>query len=277
MKIFTETEKWRDPWFRGLSAPAKILWWYLCENCNKIGVVDLDLKLATFDCGLKITPEHILELGDRVEHVSDKKFFIPQFIFFQNGNLSPNSPPHKKVIQLVEQFGLIKDGPVFRYPNARVLTELSDIQQIYYPKATLGLPTRKEEERNGKGKGTREECVQYCQEQGLTASDGEWFYDKCVGNGWKNSGVQIVDWKATVRAWAKIPCFPSQKAATGTGKISNMEMVVMKKNLDELEAKLHTLEGQYDAHQSWTASDIAERKRLKGIISELKTKLGILQ
>ena len=62
-----------------------------------------------------------------------------------------------------------------------------------------------------KSKGTREDVVAYCQGEGLTPDDGEWFFDKAEGCGWKNNGKAIVDWRATVRAWKRSKYFPSQK------------------------------------------------------------------
>lgn len=56
-----------------------------------------------------------------------------------------------------------------------------------------------------------EECVAYCVEIGLPADDGQWFYDKAEGSGWKNGGQPIKDWKATIRAWKKAGYMASQR------------------------------------------------------------------
>jgi hypothetical protein len=45
----------------------------------------------------------------------------------------------------------------------------------------------------------------------LPQSDADWFYWKCEGNGWKNGGQPILDWRATVRAWERGKFFPSQR------------------------------------------------------------------
>lgn len=67
--------------------------------------------------------------------------------------------------------------------------------------------------RTNKARGTQAEVVALCAELGLSDDDGEWFFLKAEGCGWKNGGKSIVDWRATVRAWQKAGHFPSQKQA----------------------------------------------------------------
>jgi len=82
-KRFTDTEKWRDPWFRKLSSPAKQLWIYLLDQCDKIGLVEIDLTLASLDCGQEITNTHLSELASRIEDCGNGKHLITKFIHFQ--------------------------------------------------------------------------------------------------------------------------------------------------------------------------------------------------
>lgn len=72
----------------------------------------------------------------------------------------------------------------------------------------------KPHDKKSKGKGTLDELKAYSVEIGMPASDGEWCFDKWEGNGWKNDGKQIADWKATMRAWKKVNCLASQKSGT---------------------------------------------------------------
>ena len=50
--------------------------------------------------------------------------------------------------------------------------------------------------------------------EGLPVSDADYFWNKCEGNGWKNGGNSIKDWRATVRSWKAASYLPSQKART---------------------------------------------------------------
>lgn len=117
MKRFTETNKWRDAWFRKLSAPAKLVWIYMTENCDQVGMIELDLKLLSDDCGCKITEGHLAELGDRVQKVCDDRFFIPKFIYFQYGELTPTCAPHRSILKMVEIHKLTRDGILYFHPK----------------------------------------------------------------------------------------------------------------------------------------------------------------
>jgi len=62
-----------------------------------------------------------------------------------------------------------------------------------------------------KRKGSLEECIGFCKEIGLPESDGEWFFNKCEGNGWTNNKQPIKDWRATIRAWRSTGYMASQR------------------------------------------------------------------
>jgi len=64
---------------------------------------------------------------------------------------------------------------------------------------------------NTRARGSLEELEKFCLEIGLPATDGEWFFNKCEGNGWLNSGKAIKDWRATIRAWKTAGYLPSSK------------------------------------------------------------------
>lgn len=139
MKRFSESLKWQDPWFRRLSAPAKLLWFYALDHCDNVGIVELDLEFVSRDCGLKVTDTHIAELGNRLEGIGELKYFIPKFIGFQYGKLSAACPAHKKVIQAIENHCITQDSLGYHYPNARVTVTLQDKKR-----------TGKEEDKEGK-------------------------------------------------------------------------------------------------------------------------------
>lgn len=126
MKRFTETTKWRDPWFRRLSPPAKLLWQYLTDNCSNIGLVELDLDAAKFDIGIAINEKHLTELSDRVQALGNGKYFIPKFIPFQYGVITSNCPAHKPIIKAIDQHQLIHTEIGYQYPSDRVSNTLQD-------------------------------------------------------------------------------------------------------------------------------------------------------
>lgn len=117
MKRFTETNKWTDPWFRRLSGSAKLLWFYLTDNCNAIGLIDLDFAFASNDCAQPIEEKHLAELGDRVQLLQENKVFLPMFIGSQYGELSPKCLPHKSILKLAALHKITKHGHRYKFPN----------------------------------------------------------------------------------------------------------------------------------------------------------------
>lgn len=52
---------------------------------------------------------------------------------------------------------------------------------------------------------------EFARGKGVSLLDADWFFFKCVGNGWTNSGQPIRDWKATLLCWFRAGWLPSQK------------------------------------------------------------------
>ena len=85
-KRFTDTNKWRNEWFRTLPLKAKLSWIYICDECESHGLMKMDYGLATFQLGFTITKEIITDwFKDKIYHLDDEKFIIVQFFEFQYG------------------------------------------------------------------------------------------------------------------------------------------------------------------------------------------------
>jgi hypothetical protein len=118
VKRFVVTTRWSDPWFRRLSPVAKLLWSYLTDHCDCVGLIDLDVESAAFHIGAPVQEKHLTELSSRLQRTIDGKLFIPRFIPFQYGTLSETCPAHKPVLKLVHLRQLSTDGTGYQYPNA---------------------------------------------------------------------------------------------------------------------------------------------------------------
>jgi hypothetical protein len=218
MKRFTDTLKWQDPWFRRLSSQSKLLWFYLVDHCDNIGLVDLDLNLVSSDCGTKITDAHISELSDRVQVLDDGKVFITKFIPFQYGTLSEACVPHKKVIQAVKYHSLTQTFNGFLYPTARVGSTLLRRVIDRANNKEENKEENKDKDRTTRARGTFEEVSEFCKEIGLFPRDVEYIWNNWEANGWKRSGKPIKDWKATIRAWKAQKFLPSQRTPSPDDK-----------------------------------------------------------
>jgi len=124
LKRFVETTRWDDPWYRNLSPLAKNLWDWVTDKCSLIGIIDLDLKAASFHIGARITEKHLDEIKSRLKTVPPGKWLIKQFVRFQYGQLSEGCPAHKPVLKALKQCPLEVSEIAYPYPNATLAVGL---------------------------------------------------------------------------------------------------------------------------------------------------------
>ena len=125
-KRFTDTDKWDDPWFAELSPEYKLLWLYLCDKCNQVGIIDYSKRITEFNIGMAIDINDFVEKSEnRVVKLRNGKLFLTKFLDFQVGTVSEKSPAHKPIIKLIEQNPEILEYPI-PYPSARVVDTLED-------------------------------------------------------------------------------------------------------------------------------------------------------
>jgi len=141
LKRFTETNKWRMPWFRRLSPAAKLFYQYSEDNCDNAGVIDPDFELATFQIGQPIKEDVIAEFGDRMQRLPNGKFWLTEFIREQFGEMTGTTNLQKSAIKLIIFHGL--KYPIPSSENRQALPKPSHSPPIALPK-----PVSK-----GKGKG----------------------------------------------------------------------------------------------------------------------------
>ncbi len=129
MKRFTETNKWRDPWFQALSHGEKLLFLYLIDNCDNAGFYEENVRETCFH--LDINPKQyeaaLKGLGRGIKGASGW-LWIRRFLFHQkNSELDPvKNPAHRQIVLILkEQSERFKGVPEF--------------QQLLAP--TKGLPS----------------------------------------------------------------------------------------------------------------------------------------
>ena len=109
-KRFTDTEKWRKGFIRGLQGPYKLLWLYILDECDHAGIWHVELDVASVRIGASIDEQGAIEaLGNHIVPFGDnKKWFIPDFVAFQYGELNTTNRVHQSVIRQLERYGLYK-------------------------------------------------------------------------------------------------------------------------------------------------------------------------
>jgi len=155
-KRFTDTEKWKKPFIRGLQGAYKLLWLYICDDCDHAGIWQVDMDVAQIRIGEKI------DLNEAIKSFEDKiiifdsgnKWFIPSFVEFQYpSGLNPENRSHNSVIILLEKYNLripknkplispsegckdmvmvmVKDKDMVKESGIHFLWEKEDISQLW--------------------------------------------------------------------------------------------------------------------------------------------------
>jgi len=103
-KRFTDSRKWDDDWFVGLSAKHKLFWLYVCDKCDHVGLYKPALKIASFLLESEYTEEELLKVFEgRIVKLSCGKWFVPKFISFQYGRLREDGRLHRTVIDKLKE------------------------------------------------------------------------------------------------------------------------------------------------------------------------------
>lgn len=116
-KRFTDTEKYRKPFVRGLKGPYKLLWDYLYHDCDNAGIWIVDFEIAQIYLGadMKVNEADALKFFNADQyrvHPFDggKKWFIPSFISFQYNELSETNPAHKKILSVLLSLNFLDEN-----------------------------------------------------------------------------------------------------------------------------------------------------------------------
>ena len=117
-KRFTDTDKWKKPWFRNLTPIQKCFWAYLTDNCNQAGIWEVDFNLAEIFIGAKLDVEDLRQVFNKQyeEVCSGKRWFLKDFPYFQYGELRDTNRLHIFVMNILEKEGVSTPlgGPVDR-------------------------------------------------------------------------------------------------------------------------------------------------------------------
>lgn len=125
-KRFTDANKWRNEWFRTLSMKAKLLWVYLCDECESHGIIKLDYGLASFQLGFTITKDDIVNwLGKKIFFISDEKIIILQFFEFQYGQSKDSWSAKIRAKEQLESLGFDIENNKITIPEEMIDEEMN--------------------------------------------------------------------------------------------------------------------------------------------------------
>lgn len=214
MNRITDTNKWQDEWFLSLSPYGKLVFMFLCDNCNDAGFYSLSSKFMMKQ--LKIPNEDVVEATREISEKiifnhKRKKIWIINFLFYQKQlPLDISNQNHKKIKLMLE-----KNLDEFD-DNGDMMFILDNVEEGKKKKTVTRKKFIKPTESEFKDYGK-----QYADEKKLTV-DSSWYIDLYayyVSNGWKVGKNPMVDWKAAIRKNITKEDKPKNYSKGGNGKI----------------------------------------------------------
>ncbi len=107
-KRFTDSEKWKKPWFRKLKPLYKAFWEYLRDNCDHAGIWQVDFELAAYCIGEDVDQAEAMQLFEKqfIPFAGGKRWLIIDFVEYQYGGLVANNNAHISVINILKKNGV---------------------------------------------------------------------------------------------------------------------------------------------------------------------------
>ena len=108
-KRFTDTEKWKKPFIKNLKCCYKLLWLYICDDCDHAGVWQVDIDVARLRIGEEINEQDAIKFfEDKIQPFDNgTKWFIPSFIEFQYpSGLSDQNRAHVGILKTIQKYQL---------------------------------------------------------------------------------------------------------------------------------------------------------------------------
>lgn len=104
---FTDEKKWADKWFRSLKPAEKIVWIYLCDNCDIAGFYEMDHESIAFHTGLNMEEVQGATKGLTRGYIgaenNNDDIWIKNFLKHQNNHiLNPSNNCHKGIIKRIQ-------------------------------------------------------------------------------------------------------------------------------------------------------------------------------
>lgn len=105
-KRFTDTDKWKKKFIRDLNAPYKVLWLYILDECDHAGIWHVEVDVAKIRTGCVFDESIAVDkFGGNIQVIDNgRKWFIPDFIDFQYGQLNPSNKVHKSVLDILNKY-----------------------------------------------------------------------------------------------------------------------------------------------------------------------------
>jgi hypothetical protein len=202
-KRFTDTEKWKKPFIRNLSAPYKLLWLYICDDCDHAGIWQVDIDVARIRIGEDINEKDAVKfLGDKLVRIDNgNKWYIPSFIDFQYpSGLNPDNKAHGGIIKILQKYNLLDEQ--FKPLVSPLYGAMDMDKEMDMDKDKVMVKKKLAENTNSKC--TFEEVYEYMAIRigtELGKIEAEKFVNYYTSNGWKVGKNPMKSWSAAANNW----------------------------------------------------------------------------
>lgn len=194
MQRISNTDKWKDDWFLELSPYAKLVFNFLCDNCDEAGFYSLSANFMSKQ--IKIEPKEVVEatktLVKGVLFSSDRKMvWVKNFIFHQdNLPLEKGNQEHEKIKILLERkLDLFDENKDMLF----ILNKAIKGNSKKLNSSKFKAPSLKEMETFG---------LKYAEEKGISIPKDliEQLFNHYSSNGWKVGGkTPMKNWEFAIR------------------------------------------------------------------------------
>lgn len=205
---FTDSEKFKNKWYRNLTPKHKCMWEYFTSECNIAGILEIDLEMMSFCIGEKITIADFEIFEDRVLFIKEDLVFIPSFVLFQQkintfSELNYKNKAHKGILAILEKYNIDDSfkGALKPLVRGKGKGKGKGIGKGIGIGIGIGKLLLLDENKNFKIP-LIEEIQNYCIERKNNIS-AEQFYDYYSSKGWMIGKNKMKDWKAAVRTWER--------------------------------------------------------------------------
>jgi len=186
----TNTEKWKDAWFCDLKPNEKLLFMYLTENCNDIGVFEINYSLMVALTGLekKSIKEAFVSIQrcfipNKRDKNSKRKIWLRNYLKHQGCvPLDITNDEHVRIKMLIEE--VIED---FNNPDEMVLI-LDNVKE----------PKKKTKASSNFVPPTIEIFLSYYLKRNPDEEDGKALYYHYKSVGWKVGNRPMKDWQSAI-------------------------------------------------------------------------------
>lgn len=135
-KRFTETDKWKNKWFRELPPAMKLFWSYVLDSCDVAGIWMEDYASAAFHIGAPVSVSDVeLHFEGRFRRLDASTLQVLGFISFQcGGKLQAACNAHKGVLKKLKERGI--DAA----PYLEAVPAFDSVQKEPFPNPSVSVP-----------------------------------------------------------------------------------------------------------------------------------------